>query len=73
MELTSEQIIALKNVLFLAEEVVHPDYNPFHDADDVIAHNSIELIRELITEQENIALAKADLEEDDMRKAIEMS
>ena len=52
MELTSEQIIALKNVLFLAEEVVHPDYNPFHDADDVIAHNSIELIRQLITEQE---------------------
>jgi|TARA_B100000519_G_scaffold150738_1_gene131627 hypothetical protein len=63
MELTSEQIIALKNVLFLAEEVVHPDYNPFHDADDVIAHNSIELIRELITEQENIALAKADSED----------
>tara|TARA_Y100001935_G_C17310426_1_gene515592 strand:- start:1975 stop:2169 length:195 start_codon:yes stop_codon:yes gene_type:complete len=63
MRMTSEQIIALKNVLFLAEEVVHPDYNPFHDADDVIAHNSIKLIRELITEQENIALAKADSED----------
>jgi|TARA_R100000084_G_C4595704_1_gene120641 hypothetical protein len=63
MELTSEQIIALKNVLFLAEEVVHPDYNPFHDADDVIAHNSIKIIRELIIEQENVSLAQADLED----------
>ena len=63
MRMTLEQINALKNVLFLAEEVVHPDYNPFHDADDVIAHNSIELIRKLIVEQENISLAQADSED----------
>jgi|TARA_B100001094_G_scaffold154857_1_gene149884 hypothetical protein len=61
--MTLEQINALKNVVFLAEEVVHPDYNPFHDADDVIAHNSIKIIRELIIEQENIALAQANSED----------
>ena len=61
--MTSEQINALKNVLFLAEEVVHPDYNPFLDADDVIAHNSIKIIRELIIEQENVSLAQADSED----------
>jgi len=63
MRMTLEQINALKNVVFLAEEVVHPDYNPFHDADDVIAHNSIKIIRELIIEQENIALAQANSED----------
>ena len=63
MQMTLEQINALKNVLFLAEEVVHPDYNPFLDADDVIAHNSIKIIRELIIEQENVSLAQADSED----------
>jgi len=63
MRMTLEQINALKNVVFLAEEVVHPDYNPFQDADDIIAHNSIKIIRELIVEQENIALAQADSED----------
>ena len=61
MEITDEQIIALKNVLLLAEEVLSDEYNPFQDADDVIAHNSVKIIRELIIEQENISLAKADL------------
>ena len=62
MRMTLEQINALKNVVFLAEEVVHPDYNPLQDADDINAHNSIKIIRELIIEQENVALAQADSE-----------
>ena len=52
--MTLEQINALKMVVFLAEEVVHPDYNPFQDDDDVIAHNSIKIIRELIIDQEKL-------------------
>tara|TARA_Y100000361_G_scaffold32508_1_gene27195 strand:- start:433 stop:621 length:189 start_codon:yes stop_codon:yes gene_type:complete len=58
-----EQINALKMVVFLAEEVLTPDYNPFQDADDIIAHNSIKIIRELIIEQENVTLAQADSED----------
>lgn len=63
MQITLKQINALKNVLSLAEEVVNPDYKPFLDADDVIAHNSIKIIKQLIIEQENIALAQADSED----------
>tara|TARA_R110002051_G_scaffold77497_1_gene140982 strand:+ start:401 stop:589 length:189 start_codon:yes stop_codon:yes gene_type:complete len=61
--MTDEQINALKNVLFLAEEVVSDEYNPFQNADDVIAHDSIKIIRELIIERENVALAKSDVKD----------
>ena len=60
--MTSEQINALKNVLILAEEVVSEEYNPFQTADDVIAHNSIKIIRELILEQDTKPTTEADSE-----------
>lgn len=49
-----EQINALKIVVFLAEEVLDPEYNPFSGEDFLVTDNSIKIIRELIKEQEKL-------------------
>lgn len=52
--MTLEQINALKMVVFLAEEVLSPEYNPFSGEDFLTTDNSIKIIRELIVEQEKL-------------------
>ena len=62
--MTLKQINALKNVLILARERVEQFHSPdYLDAEIVTADNSIKIIRQLIMEQENIALAQADSED----------
>ena len=62
--MTLRQINALKNVLTLAGERVEQFHShDYLDSEIVTADNQIKIIKQLIIEQENIALAQADSED----------